>query len=204
MYTKYVCQFCSCKNETCNYKIINIASLSRSLHGHVYSALQYCYKIGISKVLNTFYFYITFFFKYCSLFLGFHNTVRDSGAIRATERQRRKPQPNRQRWTRRTMILNVSVLSIPKQTMNKNLCQHCPNIMPTIIVSVGQRWANVILTIFRRWANIAPTCWANVGTLCTYNVGPTLKANVGPTKWTMLAQRWANVCVLSGIRYTWY
>ena len=85
-----------------------------------------------------------------------------------------------------------------KRTMNKNLCQLCPNIMPTIIVTVGQRWANIILKIFWRWANVAPTCWAIVGTLCTYNVGPTLKANVGPTKWTTLAQRWANVCVLSG------
>ena len=96
------------------------------------------------------------------------------------------------------MIFNVSVLSIPKRTMNTNLCQHCPNIMPTIIVTVGQRWANVILKIFLRWANVAPTCWANIGTLCTYNVGPTLKANVGPTKCRMLAQCWANVCVLSG------
>ena len=101
-------------------------------------------------------------------------------------------------WTRRTRTFNVSILSIQKRTMNKNLCQLCPNIMPTIIVTLGQRWANVILKIFWRWANVAPTCWANVGTLCTYNVGPTLKANVGPTKWTMLAQRWANVCVLSG------
>ena len=101
-------------------------------------------------------------------------------------------------WTRRTRTFNVSILSIQKRTMNKNLCQLCPNIMPTIIVTLGQRWANVILKIFWRWANIAPTCWANVGTLCTYNVGPTLKANVGPTKWTTLAQRWANVCVLSG------
>ena len=103
-------------------------------------------------------------------------------------------------WTRRTRTFNVSILSIQKRTMNKNLCQLCPNIMPTIIVTLGQRWANVILKIFWRWANVAPTCWANVGTLCTYNVGPTLKANVGPTKWTMLAQRWANVCVLSGIK----
>ena len=38
---------------------MNIASLSRSLHGHVYSALQYSNKIGISKVLYTFYFEIT-------------------------------------------------------------------------------------------------------------------------------------------------
>ena len=105
-------------------------------------------------------------------------------------------------WTRRTRTFNVSILSIQKRTMNKNLCQLCPNIMPTIIVTLGQRWANVILKIFWRWANVAPTCWANVGTLCTYNVGPTLKANVGPTKWTMLAQRWANVCVLSGLLYS--
>ena len=108
------------------------------------------------------------------------------------------------RWTRRTRTFNVSVLSIQKRTMNKNLCQLCPNIMPTIIVTVGQRWANIILKIFWRWANVAPTCWANVGTLCTYNVGPTLKANVGPTKWTTLAQRWANVCVLSGLTATFY
>ena len=40
---------------------MNIASLRRSLHGHVYSALQYTcsYKTGISKVLYTFYFDIT-------------------------------------------------------------------------------------------------------------------------------------------------
>ena len=39
---------------------MNIASLFRSLHGHVYSALQYSFKIGISKTLNTFYYDITF------------------------------------------------------------------------------------------------------------------------------------------------
>ena len=44
-----------------NYKIMNIASLSCNLYGHVYSALQYSYKIGICEVLYTFYFDITFF-----------------------------------------------------------------------------------------------------------------------------------------------
>ena len=52
-------EFCSCTNETCTYKIMNITSLIRSLHGHVYSALQYSFKIG-SKTLYTFYYDITF------------------------------------------------------------------------------------------------------------------------------------------------
>ena len=39
---------------------MNIASLIHSLHGHVYSALQYSFKIGISKTLFTFYIDITF------------------------------------------------------------------------------------------------------------------------------------------------
>ena len=46
----------------CTYKIMNIAnaSLIRSLHGHANSALQYSFKIGLSKTLYTFYFDITF------------------------------------------------------------------------------------------------------------------------------------------------
>ena len=39
---------------------MNIASLIRSLHGHVYSALQYSFKIGIIKTLYTFYYDIAF------------------------------------------------------------------------------------------------------------------------------------------------
>ena len=39
---------------------MNIASLIRSLHGHVYSALQYSFKIDIIKTLYTFYYDITF------------------------------------------------------------------------------------------------------------------------------------------------
>ena len=62
---------------------MNIASLSRNLYGHVYSALQCSYKIGISEVLYTFYFDITFFKNVVLLFLGFHNTDRDSGAIKS-------------------------------------------------------------------------------------------------------------------------
>ena len=43
--------------------------------------------------------------------------------------------------------------------------------MPTIIVTVGQRWVSVILKMFRRWTNVTQTCSA-----------------IMMTMWAMLAQ----------------
>ena len=88
------------------------------------------------------------------------------------------------------MIFNVSVLSIQKRTMNKNLCQHCPNIKPTIIVTVGQHWVNVILKIFWRWANIAPTI---VGPTLGHFALTTLAQHWKPTLAQQSEQRWPNV-----------